>query len=103
MTHFTIRFTRQDDSGKDRIANMHKIYRDIVGRSIKGKYEVPMGGLFLRSEAERIIGEFQNIISENTGRFVKSYSQNLVLACGLFGSYDPYLADVTYHLTYSSE
>ena len=98
MTYFTIKFTKKEDNTKDYVAYIQGIYEDIVCDCIKKSYEVCMGNPFLRSEAERIIGQLQEALVEASNNCVNVHTEDIVIAGGSFDVNDPYLVEITYHL-----
>ena len=98
MTYFTIKFTGKEDNTKDYIACVQGIYKDIGCNCIKKTYEVCMGGPFLRSEAERIVGQLHEAIIETSNNYVDVHPEDIVIAGGSFDVTDPYLVESTYHL-----
>lgn len=101
MSQITIKFTlRRKDENKDSIAYMHDIYRDIEGDTIKESYMVPMNGPFLRSLTESIINQYQQIITDKCGNYVKVTPYKDILAVG-FPVNDQELSEITYLLTCS--
>lgn len=102
MKNFIIRFTEEKDSTEDYVAYIQSIYKDILRNRIEDSYEVCMGGPFLRSEAERIIGQLHEAIIEACSNYVDVRPEGIVIAGGSFDVSDPYLVELTYHFTHSS-
>ena len=101
MDCFTIKFTKKENS-EDYVAYIQSIYKDILRNRIKDSYEVCMGGSFLRSAAERIIGQLHEAIIETSGNYVDVHPEGIVIAGGSCDVYDPYLVELKYLFTHSS-
>lgn len=102
MALFTIRFTEIEDNTKDHVAYIQSIYKDIIHNRIKESYEVCMGRPFLRSEAERIIGQLHEAIIESSNDYVDLYRKDPVIAGESLDVYDPSLVELTYLIKHPS-
>lgn len=102
MDYFTIKFMKKESSTEDYVAYIQSIYEDIVSNRIKESYEVCMGGPFLRSEAERIIGQLHEARIETNNHYVDVHPENVVIAGVSFDVNDPYLVELTCHFINSS-
>ena len=100
MSQIAIKFTKEKDEEKDCVAYMHDIYRDIEGNTIKKSYLVPMNGPFRRSLTESIINQYQQILTDKCGNYVKVIPYKYTLAIG-FPIDNQELNEITYLLTYS--